>query len=139
MASNVVIVLAFLSLSVLILAVSSDATSGIAIYWGQNGDEGTLNETCASGNYAFVNMAFLAAFGNGTTPVLNLAGHCNPQNNGCAILSSDIKSCQAKNIKVMLSIGGATTQNHTLISAEDARQVATYLCSNFFGCCFGWN
>ncbi|XP_061342041.1 hevamine-A-like [Gastrolobium bilobum] len=132
MASNVVISLAILALSVLILAVSSDA-SGIAIYWGQNGNEGTLEETCSSGYYAFVNIAFLAAFGNDTTPVLNLAGHCVPLNNGCANLSSDIKSCQAKNIKVMLSIGGETFKNYTLTSAEDARQLATYLWNNFLG------
>jgi chitinase len=31
----------------------------IAIYWGQNGNEGTLAETCSTGNYGFVNIAFL--------------------------------------------------------------------------------
>ncbi|KAJ1385393.1 Glycoside hydrolase family 18, catalytic domain [Sesbania bispinosa] len=132
MASNVVILLAFLSLSVLILAVCLDAGE-IAIYWGQNGKEGTLEETCASGNYDFVNIAFLAAFGNGTTPVLNLAGHCVPSNNGCVNLSSDIRSCQSRDIKVMLSIGGSTFENYTLTSAEDARQLATYLWNNFLG------
>lgn len=133
MASNYVVILpAFLSLFVLILTVCSEA-GGIAVYWGQNGNEGTLEETCASGNYAFVNIAFPAAFGNDTVPVLNLAGHCDPSNNGCAILSSDIRSCQSRNIKVMLCIGGATSQNYTLASPEDARQVATYLWNNFLG------
>jgi chitinase len=41
---------------------------GISIYWGQNGGEGTLAETCATGNYKFVNIAFLSAFGNGQPP-----------------------------------------------------------------------
>ncbi|KAL3570486.1 hypothetical protein D5086_027735 [Populus alba] len=51
---------------------------GIAIYWGQNGNEGSLADTCNSGNYQFVNVAFLSSFGNGQSPVLNLAGHCDP-------------------------------------------------------------
>ncbi|XVE50272.1 hypothetical protein DITRI_Ditri01bG0148900 [Diplodiscus trichospermus] len=82
----------------------------IAIYWGQNGNEGTLAETCVTGNYDFMNLAFLPTFGNGQTPMINLAGHCDPYGNGCGSLSSDIKSCQAKGIKV-----------------------ATYLWNNFLG------
>ncbi|XVE73784.1 hypothetical protein DITRI_Ditri11bG0146200 [Diplodiscus trichospermus] len=95
---------------------------GITIYWGQNGNEGTLAETCAMGNYDFVNIAFLPTFGNGQTPMINLAGHCDPSSNGCTGLSSDIKSCQAKGLKVMLSIGGGAG-SYSLTSAEDARQV----------------
>ncbi|MBA0754715.1 hypothetical protein Gogos_021945 [Gossypium gossypioides] len=97
-----------------------------------NGNEGTLAETCATGNYDFVNIAFLSTFGNGQTPTINLAGHRNPYRNGCTGLSSDIKSCQAKGIKVMLSIGGGAG-SYNLTSAEDARQVATYLWHNFLG------
>ncbi|XP_059634283.1 hevamine-A-like [Cornus florida] len=121
----------FLSLLMLILAPSSDA-GGIAIYWGQNGNEGTLAETCATGNYDFVNVAFLATFGNGQTPMINLAGHCDPYSNACTGLSSDIKSCQAKGIKVILSIGGGAG-SYSLTSSEDAKQVATYLWNNFLG------
>ncbi|KAF6153930.1 hypothetical protein GIB67_023707 [Kingdonia uniflora] len=58
------------------------------------GNEGTLAETCATENYAFVNVAFLLVFGNGQTPVLNLAIHCDPSINGCTGLNSDIKACQ---------------------------------------------
>jgi chitinase len=90
------------ALVLLILATDSDA-GGIAIYWGQNGNEGTLAETCATGNYEDVNLAFLSTFGNGQTPMINLAGHCDPYSNGCTSLSSEIKSCQAKGVKVMLS------------------------------------
>ncbi|KAK4396935.1 Acidic endochitinase [Sesamum angolense] len=68
----------------------------ISIYWEQNGNEGTLAETCATGNYEFVNLAFLATFGNGQTPMINLAGHCDPTVNGCTSLSSHIKSCRPK-------------------------------------------
>ncbi|CAK9134357.1 unnamed protein product [Ilex paraguariensis] len=123
--------LGFITLVMVILVVGSDA-GGIAIYWGQNGNEGTLAETCATENYRFVNLAFLSTFGNGQTPMINLAGHCDPYSNGCTGLSSDIKSCQAKGIKVMLSIGGGAG-SYSLASSADARQVATYLWNNFLG------
>ncbi|KAB5527151.1 hypothetical protein DKX38_020998 [Salix brachista] len=55
--------LSFATLVLLILAIGSDA-GGIAIYWGQYGNEGTLADTCATGNYQYVNLAFLTTFGN---------------------------------------------------------------------------
>ncbi|CBI40449.3 unnamed protein product, partial [Vitis vinifera] len=73
MALQLIISLSVLSLLMLILVRGSDA-GGIAIYWGQNGNEGTLAETCGTGNYDFVNIAFLSTFGNGQTPMINLAG-----------------------------------------------------------------
>ena len=94
----------------------------IAVYWGQNGNEGSLADTCNTGNYAIVNIAFLSSFGSGNNPTLNLAGHCDASNNGCSSLSSQIQTCQNKGIKVMLSIGGSVG-NHDLSSADDARQV----------------
>ncbi|KAK8643740.1 hypothetical protein V6N13_013020 [Hibiscus sabdariffa] len=131
MAIKSAISLAFIGAVMLVLVAGIEA-SDIAIYWGQNGNEGTLAETCATGNYNFVNLAFLPTFGNGQTPMINLAGHCDPYGNGCTNLSSDIKSCQAKGIKVMLSIGGGAG-SYYLASSDDARQVATYLWNNFLG------
>ncbi|KAJ0031670.1 hypothetical protein Pint_13907 [Pistacia integerrima] len=123
--------IALLLTASLVLVTGIDA-GGIAIYWGQNGNEGTLAETCATVNYDFVNIAFLPTFGNGQIPTLNLAGHCDPSVKGCTKLSSDIKSCQAEGIKVMLSIGGRAG-SYYLTSSEDARQVAIYLWNNFLG------
>ncbi|KAM7508606.1 hypothetical protein LguiA_019059 [Lonicera macranthoides] len=127
-AASMAVLLPFILLA---LAPGSDA-GGISIYWGQNGNEGTLAETCATGNYRFVNIAFLPTFGNGQTPMINLAGHCDPYSNGCTKISPDIKSCQAKGIKVMLSIGGGAG-SYSLTSANDAKQVAIYLWNNFLG------
>ncbi|XP_030468263.2 acidic endochitinase-like [Syzygium oleosum] len=121
-----------LLLSIILTLVVGINGGGISVYWGQNGNEGTLADTCASANYNIVNLAFLSVFGNGQTPVINLAGHCNPSSGGCTGLSSDIKSCQASRVKVMLSIGGGAG-NYNLTSADDARQVATYLWNNFLG------
>ncbi|KAL5540866.1 hypothetical protein UlMin_043258 [Ulmus minor] len=99
-----------LSLVLISLNIFSSQAAGIAIYWGQNSNEGTLAETCNTDNYQFVNIAFLITFGNGQTPALDLAGHCNPAANTCQGLSSDIKACQGKDIKVLLSIGGSNSR-----------------------------
>ncbi|KAG0540250.1 hypothetical protein BDA96_03G392600 [Sorghum bicolor] len=107
-------------------------TGGIAIYWGQNGNEGTLAQTCATGNYKFVNVAFLPTFGKGQTPVLNLAGHCDPASNGCTGVGADIIACQRMGIKVLLSIGGGVG-SYGLSSRDDARTVAAYLWNNYLG------
>ncbi|KAF8775247.1 hypothetical protein HU200_004650 [Digitaria exilis] len=119
------------ALTVAVLAAGALA-GDIAIYWGQNGNEGTLKETCATGLYKFVNVAFLPTFGKGQTPVLNLAGHCNPATNGCTGVGADIKSCQSMGIKVFLSIGGGVG-SYGLSSRADARNVSKYLWNNYLG------
>ncbi|XP_019190824.1 PREDICTED: acidic endochitinase-like [Ipomoea nil] len=116
--------------SLLLLSLANGAD--IAIYWGQNGNEGTLRDTCASNNYNIVNIAFLTTFGNGRTPVLNLAGHCNPAANTCTGLSDEIKACKSQGIKVLLSLGGGAG-SYSLSSADDAKNVAQYLWDNYLG------
>nr|ADP68561.1 class 3 chitinase [Hippophae rhamnoides] len=120
-----------ISLSVLALLQSSYA-GGIAIYWGQNGNEGTLTQTCNTGKYSYANIAFLNKFGNGQTPEINLAGHCNPASKGCTSVSTGIGNCQNRGIKVMLSIGGGVG-NYSLSSSNDAQNVANYLWNTFLG------
>ncbi|XP_010550536.1 PREDICTED: acidic endochitinase [Tarenaya hassleriana] len=115
-----------------ISAVRADGGGGIAIYWGQNGNEGNLSATCATGRYKYVNVAFLVKFGNGQTPELNLAGHCNPAARTCTRFSSQIIDCQSRGIKVMLSLGGGIG-NYSLGSKADAEAVAEYLWDNYLG------
>ncbi|XP_031271637.1 hevamine-A-like [Pistacia vera] len=122
----------FLSLLALSPLIGTSHGGGIAIYWGQNGNEGNLTSTCATGKYAYVNVAFLNKFGGGQTPELNLAGHCNPDSGGCKIVSIGIKYCQCRGIKVMLSLGGGIG-NYTLTSTADAKNVADYLWNTFLG------
>lgn len=122
-----------LSFSFLLLAlVGTSHGSGIATYWGQNGHEGTLTATCASGNYAYVNIAFLNQFGSGRAPGLDLAGHCTPSTGNCRFISTGIRNCQRQGIKVFLSIGGYVGQ-YSLASTADARSLADYLWNNFLG------
>ncbi|KAB5524206.1 hypothetical protein DKX38_021955 [Salix brachista] len=122
-----------LLLSILLVSFCKPSNgAGIAIYWGQDGGEGSLADTCNTGNFQFVNVAFLSSFGNGQTPVLNLAGHCDPGSGTCTVFSDQIKSCQSQGIKVLLSIGGGAG-SYSLSSADDAAQVATYIWNNFLG------
>ncbi|KAK1275861.1 Acidic endochitinase [Acorus gramineus] len=113
------------------LSTLSDA-GAIAVYWGQNGGEGSLADACATGSYAYVNIAFLSTFGNGQAPTLNLAGHCDPASGTCTSISNDIRTCQSSGIKVMLSIGG-DQGGYSLSSSSDAQNLADYLWNNFLG------
>ncbi|GJT95344.1 acidic endochitinase SE2-like protein [Tanacetum coccineum] len=122
--------LPFLFITVFSLLNPSKA-AGIATYWGQHTDEGTLADACATGNYQYINIAFLTTFGNSQTPVLNLAGHCDPLST-CSSLTSDIQSCQSQGVKVLLSIGGAVG-SYSLSSPQDAQQVADYLWNTYLG------
>ncbi|KAF3432895.1 hypothetical protein FNV43_RR23997 [Rhamnella rubrinervis] len=113
--------------------VETSQAGGITVYCGQTGYEGSLTKACAAGKYAFINIASLNKFGNGRNPELNIAGHCNPQSsNGCTIISSGIRYCQSRGIKVMLFIGGGIG-SYSLASPEDAKNVADYLWNNFLG------
>ena len=72
-------------------------------------------------------------FGDYPTPKLDLATHCYPTiKNNCTWLSKEIKACQDQGIKVFLSMGDISGP-YTLVSPEDARQLATYLWNNFLG------
>ncbi|BAT89464.1 hypothetical protein LR48_Vigan08g025300 [Vigna angularis] len=131
-----------LALITLLLTLSTLSSSradngGIAVYWGQNLNEGELTTACDTGNYEIVLLAFLTQFGAGRTPAWNFAGHCD---NGawkhCTELESEIKYCQGKGIKVLLSIGG-DSPNYSLSSPEDAKEVANYIYTNFLSGNYG--
>ncbi|KAG2602109.1 acidic endochitinase SE2-like [Panicum virgatum] len=117
----------------LLLALLATSHAGdIAIYWGQNTGEATLSATCASRKYQFVILAFVFQFGQGRAPKLDLSGHCDASSGGCAVLSSDIRSCQRRGVKVLLSIGGGVG-NYGLSSPADARLVGAYLWNSYLG------
>ncbi|KAI4328857.1 hypothetical protein L6164_021180 [Bauhinia variegata] len=128
--------LVFLTLVSLALVSKSNAAGpgSIVVYWGQGNldNEGTLTDTCNSGLYKIVNIAFLSSFGSGRARQINLAGHCDPASNGCQVVSQGIHKCQSQGIKVMLSIGGAT-DTYSLSSPQEARDLADYIWNNFLG------
>ncbi|KAE8797865.1 hevamine-A-like [Hordeum vulgare] len=102
MASDLFLAALLISVASLAGLAAGARAGGIAIYWGQNGNEGTLAQTCASGNYKFVNVAFLYTFGKGQAPLLNLAGHCDPATSGsCTFVGADVRSCQRLGIRLV--------------------------------------
>ncbi|PUZ53849.1 hypothetical protein GQ55_5G083200 [Panicum hallii var. hallii] len=121
-----------LTATLLLALLATSHAGGIAIYWGQNTGEATLSATCASRKYEFVILAFVFQFGQGRAPKLDLSGHCDASSGGCAVLSSDIRSCQRRGVKVLLSIGGGAG-NYGLSSPADARLVAAYLWNSYLG------
>ncbi|VFQ97803.1 unnamed protein product [Cuscuta campestris] len=125
------IILLFLLLIIQIR--SSESGDEVAVYWGQNGNEGSLTETCATRIYTTVLISFLSSFGDGQTPALNLANHCDPSSpSGCKSIGTEIKYCQQQGIKIMLSLGGSAG-NYSLSSPKDAQNFADYLWNTFFG------
>ncbi|KNA12331.1 hypothetical protein SOVF_126800 [Spinacia oleracea] len=126
----------FLTLTLIILAtqfMNLCHGAGIATYWGQHGGEGTLAAACATGNYQYINIAFLNVFGNGRIPQLNLSSHCNTSIHGsCRWIGDDVVACQKKGIQVLLSLGGGVG-TYSLSSTNDAQEVANYLWDNFLG------
>ncbi|RHN73593.1 putative chitinase [Medicago truncatula] len=113
--------------SITIKASSSDGN--IAIYWGQNLEDGNLTSTCDTGNFKIVLLAFLNVFGGGRVPSWNFAGHCGDWS-PCTKLEPEIKHCQQKGVKVFLSLGG-DSRNYSLSSPDDAKNVADYLNAKF--------
>ncbi|RHN50591.1 putative chitinase [Medicago truncatula] len=128
--------LLLLSISLTLFFQSTNA-GDLVIYWGQDNGDGSLRDTCNTGLFNIVNIAFLSTFGSGRQPQLNLAGHCNPPN--CKNLRDSINICQSRGIKVMLSIGGEDRNTYSFSSPEDANQLADYIWNNFLGvllnCC----
>ncbi|CAO1944332.1 unnamed protein product [Urochloa humidicola] len=121
-----------LTATFLLAILATSHAGGIAIYWGQHQGEATLSATCASRRYQFVILAFVFQFGQGRAPRLDLADHCDATSGGCAILSSDIRSCQRRGVKVLLSIGGGAG-SYGLSSPADARIVGAYLWNSYLG------
>ncbi|PKU64203.1 Acidic endochitinase [Dendrobium catenatum] len=66
----------FICLLLLLAAAPFPASQAgkIAIYWGQNGNEGTLADTCASGDYGYVVLSFLCSFAKGIKVLLSIGG-----------------------------------------------------------------
>nr|QIJ55476.1 hevamine-A-like protein [Cajanus platycarpus] len=133
------LVIFLLSLFTFSSSSPDNSNGGIAVYWGQNNGDGDLITTCDTNKYKIVLLAFLNKFGGGRTPAWNFAGHCD---NGawkkCYELEPEIKHCQAKGIKVLLSIGGAPEfSDYSISSVEDAKIVANYLYTNFLSGQFG--
>uniref|UniRef100_A0A1D1YFA3 chitinase n=1 Tax=Anthurium amnicola TaxID=1678845 RepID=A0A1D1YFA3_9ARAE len=126
--------LALFLMGVMVVASMAKADgASIATYWGQNQEEGKLSKACATGNYDYITIASLTTFGSGRAPALDLHGHCNATRGGCSGLGREIRACQRRGVKVLISLGAGAGQEYSLNSSADATQVAAYLFDSFLG------
>uniref|UniRef100_A0A0D3HQ70 GH18 domain-containing protein n=1 Tax=Oryza barthii TaxID=65489 RepID=A0A0D3HQ70_9ORYZ len=119
----------YCSLLVLLIingAAAAGKTGELTVIWGRNKDEGSLRSTCDTGLYTTVVISFLSVFGHGRYRT-DLSGH------PLAGVGADIKHCQkAKNVTVLLSIGGAGDQ-YSLPTHKSAKAVADHLWNFYLG------
>lgn len=84
------------------------------MYWGQ-GDYGEerLSHYCDQEGVSVVIIAFVIDFSGGPkkSPILNLSDNCNNVEH-CIEAAQDIKYCQSKGIKALISVGGAVGPYH---------------------------
>ena len=127
---------------------------GMVGYWGQNSAGITTNDkskwekplaSYCDGTYDVINLAFLNIFpsdvrnpSNFKPPTLNFAYHCEatfpdyPFLLNCPDIGKDVKTCQSKGVKVLLSIGGATGP-YGFQSDDQARTFAQTFWDMFLG------
>ncbi|KAG2202728.1 hypothetical protein INT46_003236 [Mucor plumbeus] len=98
-------------------AAFSSSSPNVMYYWGQNSaggssTQGSLASYCNSGQTDAVILSFLNIFNVGGLPGINLSNACETTFPGttlltCPAIGTDIKTCQSKGVKVILSLGGA--------------------------------
>ncbi|RCK66018.1 Chitinase 3 [Candida viswanathii] len=93
-------------------AFDAQSNSNVAVYWGQNsgGSQQRLSYYCDSDAADIFIISFMHVFPN---PVqLNFANACEGTYTSsgilqCSTIAEDIKTCQSKGKKILLSLGGA--------------------------------
>ncbi|CEJ81540.1 hypothetical protein VHEMI01660 [[Torrubiella] hemipterigena] len=110
------------------------------VYWGQNGG-GTI-ENNDLGSYCEPNsgidvivLAFLYQFGNGgNIPSGTIGQSCyistSGQGQNCDNVVASIAKCKAAGVKIILSIGGATS-SYSLQSTQQAESIGQYLWDSY--------
>lgn len=119
-------------------SLKTRASSGAqnVVYWGQNGggtiENNDLSAYCTDeAGIDILVLSFLYQWGNGnTTPSGTIGQSCfitsAGQGQNCDALSSAIKTCQSKGVKIILSLGGAAGQ-YSLSSSDEAKKIGTNL------------
>ncbi|KAL2623470.1 hypothetical protein R1flu_003675 [Riccia fluitans] len=121
------------AMALLLVTTVNRAWAGeIAAYWGQSDTEGSLVSLYNTGNYNIILISFLYQFGRGQSSSLNLEGHCDPPSGGCKRYASQIRTCQSKGIKVLLSLGGADG-NYGFNAPDEARALAQQIWNSYMG------
>ncbi|KAG0175108.1 Chitinase 1 [Apophysomyces sp. BC1034] len=107
--------------------------TNLVLYWGQGSrEEKRLAYYCEKGSAGIIIIAFIADYTGGLrkSPVLNLSSHCDNVEH-CPEVAADIKVCQKRGIKVLLSLGGADGPYHT--QKWDPELLAWWVWNKFLG------
>ncbi|KAI2623169.1 putative endochitinase CHI2 [Hypoxylon sp. NC1633] len=106
------------------------------VYWGQNGggtiENNDLSTYCtATSGIDIIVLAFLYSWGTGSDiPSGTVGQSCFISNTGqgqnCEALSAAITTCQSVGVKMILSLGGATS-SYSLSSRAEAVSIGEYL------------
>ena len=120
----------------------SGPTGQNVVYWGQNGG-GTIenNDLAAyctpSSGIDILVLAFLYQYGtgsNGNIPSGNIGQSCYISTSGdgqnCDELSTAIKTCRDAGVKIILSLGGATS-SYSLKSQSQAEEIGQHLWESY--------
>ncbi|KAK2739187.1 Chitinase 2 [Myotisia sp. PD_48] len=106
------------------------------VYWGQGSGKGDLSLYCTeAAGVDVVVLAFLYQWGRGVKrpsgvigPLCYISPQGQPQN--CEPLAAQIAKCQQAGVKVILSLGGATS-SYTLESRAEAEEIGQYLWDSY--------
>ncbi|KAF3990694.1 hypothetical protein FT663_01539 [Candidozyma haemuli var. vulneris] len=119
-----------------VLAFSASSNKNVAVYWGQNsyGNQDRLSAYCDNDDTDIVLVSFVTGFPELS---LNFANQCGGSfSNGvlhCPQIGEDIKTCQSKGKKILLSLGGASGSYgfHGPNADSDAEKFAETLWNKF--------
>ncbi|OAQ83479.1 chitinase 3 precursor [Purpureocillium lilacinum] len=110
------------------------------VYWGQNGGGTVENNDLASycqpdSGIDVLVLAFLYQYGNGNNiPSGTIGQSCYISTSGegqnCDALTAAIATCQAAGVKIVLSLGGATS-SYSLQSQAQAESIGQYLWDSY--------
>ncbi|KAJ1945257.1 Chitinase 2, partial [Linderina macrospora] len=100
--------------------------------------EKDLAEYCNDNTFDIINLSFVTNYKISGLLVLNHAGYCETKFNGtntlmCPDIGADIKMCQAKGTKIVLSLGGGGIYTYRLSNDADGKTLADTLWNMFFG------
>lgn len=117
-------------------ARQAPSDSQVVVYWGQNSENNDLSAYCGSSSGIDVLvLSFLYEYGNGINIPAGVIGNsCSVGTTGegsqCDELASQIATCQAAGVKIILSLGGAAG-SYSLQSQAEAEQIGQYLWDSY--------
>ncbi|KAI0470569.1 putative chitinase 3 precursor [Xylariaceae sp. FL0804] len=121
-------------------AAAAAASGQTVVYWGQNGggtiEDNDLSSYCASDSgIDILVLAFLYSFGSyNLIPSGTIGQSCYISTTGegqdCDNVASSIATCQANGIKIILSLGGASS-SYSLTSDAEASEIGQYLWDSY--------